>query len=240
VAHATVWDRARGVRTVDAAPDERTPVSHISKVTDVITFPARTALGAARLGIRTTERVLGWAAAQVVAAASDRGPSVPAPAAPVPAPAAPVDTEPEPTTPDVDPMLGTRTPPATATAKNVAPRKKVPAGQVPLKSAPTPSLTPALESFDEADDVPEPVAPVAKKSPAKKSAAKKAPAKKTSAKKAPAKKAPSKKAAVLAPALGLSEAEVAETEQPLVDPATAGSVASESETLRAASDPDRG
>jgi DNA-binding protein HU-beta len=242
VAHATVWDRVRGVRTVDAAPDERTPVSHISKVTDVITFPARTALGAARLGIRTTERVLGWAAEQVVAAASDPGPSVPAPAAPVPAP---VDTESEPTTPDVDPMLGTRTPPTATTTKTTAakkagPRKKVPAGQVPLKSAPTPSLTPALEAFDEADDVPEPVAPSVKKAAAKKTSAKKTPAKKTSAKKAPAKKAPSKKAAVLAPALGLSEAEVAETEQPLVDPATTGSVASESETLRAASDPDRG
>ena len=218
VAHATVWDRVRGVRTVDAAPDERTPVSHISKVTDVITFPARTAIGAARLGIRTTERVLGWAAEQVVAAASDRGPSAPAPAAPVPA--APVDTDPEPTTPDVDPMLGTRTPPAAATAtkaaaKKAAPRKKIPAGQVPLKSAPTPSLTPALESFDDVDDVPEQVAPVAKtstakKAPAKKTPAKKTPAKKTPAKKAPAKKAPSKQAAVLAPALGLSEDEVAD------------------------------
>ena len=214
---------------------------HISKVTDVITFPARTAFGAARLGIRTTERVLGWAVEQVVAAASDRSPSVPAPAAPA-APAAPVDTvtsEPAPT-PDIDPMLGTRNPPAATTAKKTAPRKKVPAGQVPLKSAPTPSLTPALEMFDEADDVVEPVAPAARKAPAKKAPAKKAAAKKAAAKKAPAKKAPSKKAAVLAPALGLSEAEVAETEQPLVDPSAASSVASESETLRAASDPDRG
>ncbi|WP_457187807.1 hypothetical protein [Nocardioides sp. P5_E3] len=45
--------------------------------------------------------------------------------------------------------------------------------------------------------------PAAKKSPAKKTAARKAPARK-----AAAKKAPSKQAAVLAPALGLSEAEV--------------------------------
>ena len=45
--------------------------------------------------------------------------------------------------------------------------------------------------------------PAAKKAPAKKTAARKAPAKK-----AAAKKAPSKQAAVLAPALGLSEAEV--------------------------------
>ena len=45
--------------------------------------------------------------------------------------------------------------------------------------------------------------PAAKKAPAKKTAARKAPARK-----AAAKKAPSKQAAVLAPALGLSEAEV--------------------------------
>ena len=44
--------------------------------------------------------------------------------------------------------------------------------------------------------------------PAKKAPAKKAPAKKAPAKKGPAKKASSKQAAVLAPALGLSEAEV--------------------------------
>jgi hypothetical protein len=138
-------------------------------------------------------------------------------------------------------MLGTRTPPASTTAKKAVPRKKVPASQVPLKSAPTPSLTPALELFDEADEADEvPAAPAAKKAPARKTAAKKTPAKKAAAKKTAARKAPSKKAAVLAPALGLSESEVAETEVPLVDPSTAGSVASETETLRAASDPDRG
>ena len=74
-----------------------------------------------------------------------------------------------------------------------------------------------------ASDVPAPVtAPVtaaaaptaratktaAAKAPAKKTAARKAPAKKAPARKAPARKAPSKQAAVLAPALGLSEAEV--------------------------------
>jgi hypothetical protein len=48
----------------------------------------------------------------------------------------------------------------------------------------------------------------ATKAPAKKAAAKKAAAKRTPARKAAAKKAPSKQAAVLAPALGLSEAEV--------------------------------
>ena len=70
-----------------------------------------------------------------------------------------------------------------------------------------------------ASDVPAPVtaaaAPTARatktaaaKAPAKKTAARKAPAKKAPARKAPARKAPSKQAAVLAPALGLSEAEV--------------------------------
>lgn len=195
---------------------------HISKVTDLITFPARTAVGAARFGIRTTGRVLGWAAEQVVAAASDRGSSAP-PAAPVTtpaAPAAPVDSAAESATPAVDPMLGTRTPPAPTTAattaarttaKKAAPRKKVPAGRVPLKSAPTPSLTPALEAFDEAHEAyDEPAAPAARKTPPKKTAGKKAAAKKAAAKKAPVRKAPSKQAAVLAPALGLSEDEVAD------------------------------
>src|SRR6478736_4929744 len=64
-----------------------------------------------------------------------------------------------------------------------------------------------------ASDVPAPVsAPVtaaaAPTARATKTAAAKAPAKKVPARKAPARKAPSKQAAVLAPALGLSEAEV--------------------------------
>ena len=50
--------------------------------------------------------------------------------------------------------------------------------------------------------------PTAAPTVTKPAAAKKAPAKKTAARKAAAKKAPSKQAAVLAPALGLSEAEV--------------------------------
>ena len=109
-----------------------------------------------------------------------------------------------------------------------------------------------------------------KKAPAKKTAAKK-----TAAKKAPTKRAPSKQAAVLAPALGLSEAEVeaqieagldddlttpsgipaagpgvnpdtTETDlhqpgtEPLMDPATAKAVASESEVLRRGADTDKG
>ena len=119
-----------------------------------------------------------------------------------------------------------------------------------------------------------------RRSAATKAPATKAPAKKTAARKAPAKKAapkkaPSKQAAVLAPALGLSEAEVeaeldaASTDdittpsgipaagegfnpdttdtdlhqpgtEPLMDPATAKAVASESEVLRRAADTDKG
>ncbi len=102
------------------------------------------------------------------------------------------------------------------------------------------------------------------KPPARKGPASKAPA----GKKAPArKKAPSKKAAVMAPALGLTEAEAAdvlrtpsgipaagdatnpdttETDlhqpgtEPLMDPATVKAVKSESEVLGRAADPDKG
>ena len=71
--------------------------------------------------------------------------------------------------------------------------------------------------------------PVESTAPAATTTAKKAPAKKAPAKKAPARKAPSAQAAVLAPALGLSEAEV-----------EAGSVASESDVLRRAADTEKG
>lgn len=56
---------------------------------------------------------------------------------------------------------------------------------------------------------------------------------------APAKRAASKKAAVVAPALGLSEAEVVDDE-PLLDPATVKAAASEAEMMRRAADPDKG
>ena len=177
-------------------------MNHLSsKVTDVITFPARTAVGAASLGLRTTVRVLGWAAEQALELAPGRAtPTVTVP-------------DPRPAEPDVDPMAATRTPPPDAVPTVPArktPAKKVPAAQVPLKSAPTPSLPAGVEELDAALDDVVPPAP-AKKAPAKKTAAKKAPAKKTTpAKKTAAKKAPSKQAAVLAPALGLSEAEVAD------------------------------
>lgn len=75
----------------------------------------------------------------------------------------------------------------------------VPASRTATRQAPTTEQAVA----------PTPVTPApAKKAPAKKAPAKKVPAKKAPAKKGPAKKASSKQAAVLAPALGLSEAEV--------------------------------
>ena len=132
-------------------------------------------------------------------------------------------------------------------------------------------------------DVAAPEAPVASKATADKAAAKKATtkkatadkatAKKATAKKAPARKAParrkapSKKAAVMAPALGLTEAEAedvlrtpsgipaagdginpdtTETDlhqpgtEPLMDPATVTAVKSESDVLRRAADTDKG
>jgi hypothetical protein len=113
-------------------------------------------------------------------------------------------------------------------------------------------------------DTPEAEAP-ATRAPAKKAPAKRAPAKTAPAKRA--RKAPSKKAAVVAPALGLTEAEAeavlrtpsgipaaadgtnpdtTETDlhqpgtEPLMDPATVKAVASESEMLRRAADTDKG
>ena len=77
---------------------------------------------------------------------------------------------------------------------------------------PRPEQAPATE-VTAPDEPPVKKAPskkgAAKKAPAKKAPARKTPARKTSVK-APSKKAPSKKAAVMAPALGLTEAEVAE------------------------------
>jgi len=105
--------------------------------------------------------------------------------------------------------------------------------------------------------------PVARKAPAGKATAKKAPARKAPARR----RAPSKKAAVMAPALGLTEAEAedllrtpsgipaagdginpdtTETDlhqpgtEPLMDPATVKAVTSESEVLRRAADTDKG
>jgi hypothetical protein len=117
--------------------------------------------------------------------------------------------------------------------------------------------------------------PAAKKAPAKKAPAKKAAAKKGAARKTAPQRASSEQAAVLAPALGLSEAEVeaeldagttddittpsgipaagegvnpdtTETDlhqpgtEPLMDPGTVKSVASESQMLQRAADTDKG
>ncbi len=97
------------------------------------------------------------------------------------------------------------------------PMPEAPRAQAPAESAPAPAdVAPAAE------------APV-----------KKTTAKKTTAKRTTARKAPSKKAAVVAPALGLTEAEV-EADEPLLDPGTAKAVASEAEVLQRAADPDKG
>ena len=74
-----------------------------------------------------------------------------------------------------------------------------PAGSAAPRTSPTTSASATA---------PAPAAPEAPGTAPAKKVAEKAPAKKAAAKKAPAKKAPSAQAAVLAPALGLSEAEV--------------------------------
>ncbi|WP_210440353.1 histone H1-like repetitive region-containing protein [Nocardioides xinjiangensis] len=232
----------------------------IRTVTGVITHPARTAgavagatigtsVGAARAGLRTTARVVGWAVERATGVTPVPA-GAPWTAAPDAASDAGSETDAAPA-PVVDEVLGTRTAPADGTAAKKAPAKKAAAKKAAAKKAP------------------------AEKAAAKKAPAKKAPAKKAPAKKAPAKKAPSKKAAVLAPALGMSEAEVAagaadetvddlttpsgipaaaegfnpdttDTDlhqpgtEPLVDPATVKAVASESEVLSRAADPDKG
>jgi hypothetical protein len=152
--------------------------------------------------------------------------------------------------------------------------ESVPYGSWP-GARPTPSeVDPMLDTRSAPADrpaAPAPAAPTATKAPAKKAPVKKAPATKAAAKKAPAKKAarraPSRKAAVVAPALGLTEAEAedilrtpsgipaagdginpdtTETDlhqpgtEPLMDPATVKAIASESEVLRRAADTDKG
>ncbi|GAB3020623.1 hypothetical protein GCM10011376_23140 [Nocardioides flavus (ex Wang et al. 2016)] len=135
-------------------------------------------------------------------------------------------------------------------------------------AAPGATRTPAPPA-SAGEETPATAAP-ATAAPAAAALARKAPAKKAPAKKAPAKKArkaPSKKAAVVAPALGLTEAEAedvlrtpsripaagdginpdtTETDlhqpgtEPLMDPATVKAVASEAEVLQRAADPDKG
>ena len=106
-----------------------------------------------------------------------------------PAPSAVRPTDGPPTATEVDPVLGARR--STQAPSTTA----APVEEAPVATAPASVTAPAKKA-------------AAKKAPAKKAPAKNAPAKKAPAKKAAAKKAPSKQAAVLAPALGLSEAEV--------------------------------
>jgi hypothetical protein len=130
-----------------------------------------------------------------------------------------------------------------------------PVEDAPVESAPAESevVEPATRASAPTATAPQATAP--------------APAKKAPAKKAPARKAPSRKAAVVAPALGLTEAEAedvlrtpsgipaagdginpdtTETDlhqpgtEPLMDPATVKAVKSESEVLRRAADTDKG
>jgi hypothetical protein len=200
-------------------------VNPIRLVSGAVTLPAHaaaavigTTVGIATTGARTTVRVLGRALEQVSGSE--------APARPWP---------------------GERSEPV----------------ESPAVTTPTSATAPAPAAPEA------PAQATATKAPAKKAAAKKAPARK-----APTKKAPSAQAAVLAPALGLSEAEVeaeltdtaddittpsgipaagegfnpdtTDTDlhqpgtEPLMDPATVKSVASESEVLRRAADTDKG
>jgi hypothetical protein len=101
----------------------------------------------------------------------------------------------------------------------------VPTGPWPGERATPSEIDPVLGTRSAPADPPvaeTPAAPTAerapaKKAPAKKAAAKKAPARKAPAKKAPARKAPSAQAAVLAPALGLTEAEAEAAVQPMAE-----------------------
>jgi hypothetical protein len=133
--------------------------------------------------------------------------------------------------------VGIATTGARATARVVARAIEQVSGAGPAPSAPWPTDRPAdrpvftevepvpgaqRSTIDAPSTAPTPTVtkraatkPAAKKAPAKKASAKKAPAKK-----APAKKAPSKQAAVLAPALGLSEAEVEQLDPASTDDIT--------------------
>jgi hypothetical protein len=158
-------------------------VNPIRLVTGALTLPAHAAAAVigTSVGVATTGvRTTARVVGRVIEEMSGSGH----------APSAPWPADRPRTAAEVDPLLGARRP-ATAVP---------PAGAAPSSTAAS-----ALETETE---VPVTSA-TAKKSPARKTAAKKAPAKKAPARKAPARRAPSKQAAVLAPALGLSEAEVA-------------------------------
>ena len=267
VAQVTVWsgaDRGTDLSRPVQSSTRGSLVNPIRLVTGALTLPAHaaaavigTSVGVATTGVRTTARVLGRVIEQVSGAkpapdarwAADRRSSTGA----APVPGTRTATGQAPTTePPAAPQPPTATT-APATAARVTP---APAAPAPVKTAAAGTAG-------------------AKKAPATKTAAKRTPAKKAAARKSPAKKASSKQAAVLAPALGLSEAEVeaqvqagvdddvttpsgipaagrgvnpdtTETDlhqpgtEPLMDPATAKAIASESEVLRRGADTDKG
>ena len=227
----------------------------ISLVTTAITPPVRVA-GAS---LRATARVLQWALAQ-------SGPT------PERAPLTPLDGGNATSGPSesvspvrlVTPDRAAKTPAAktTAPAAKKTSAKKTAAKKTPAKKTAT-TQTPAAKTTAPPAKKTSAKKTAAKKTPAKKSAAKKAsatktPAKKATATKSPTKKAPaetipetpavtkatSEKAAVVAPALGRSEAEIEgdarRSTEPLLDPATAKAVATEAATLQRAADPDKG
>lgn len=156
----------------------------IRLVSGAVTLPAHAAAAVigTSVGVATTGvRTTARVVARVIEQVSG---SAPAPSAPWPADQ-PVDQPADqPASTDVDPILGARRSTAGAPSSPSAPATTAPAEKVPAEKVPAAKTA-------------------ARKAPAKKAAARKAPAKK-----AAAKKAPSKQAAVLAPALGLSEAEV--------------------------------
>jgi hypothetical protein len=177
-------------------------VNPIRLVSGAVTLPAHaaaavigTSVGVATTGVRTTARALARVIEQVSGSAS-------APSAPWPTDRPADSHSARPT--EVDAVLGARR--STTDAPSQAPSPAAGATTSAVTTTP-PTKAPAKRT-------------AATKAPAKKAAAKKAPARKATARKAASKKAPSKQAAVLAPALGLSEAEVEDLDAASADDIT--------------------
>lgn len=223
----------------------------IRTATGLIQLPAHaaavamgTAAGVATTSARTTARVIGWAARRVAGTPpqqSSWAPGATARTTDSPVGHAPGQHVAAGHVAAAREVMEPATPTTAQQTVAEAPAKKAPAKKATAKRA------------------------AAKKAPATKAAAKKAAAKKAPSRKAPAKKAPSRKAAVVAPALGLSEAEAEAVlrtpsgtpaagggtnpgtatdlqpgTEPLLDTATAKAVKSESDVLRRAADTDKG
>jgi hypothetical protein len=170
-------------------------VNPIRLVSGAVTLPAHAAAAVigTSVGVATTGvRTTARVVARVIEQVSG---SAPAPSAPWPADQPADRPADQPASTEVDPMLGARRSTAGAPSTAPAPATTGPAEKVPADKVPAATAT--------------------RKAPAKQAAAKKAPAKK-----AAAKKAPSKQAAVLAPALGLSEAEVEDLDAASADDIT--------------------